>query len=241
MDEKDELLETFKAKNVGRGVWYLLHSQISFIIKNEDESDISNLMLTQTLHGFFMIYCENIYCSICSKHALEYISKNKIDNELKNPIKYFEWLHDFHTHANLNSGREFTKRSLEHVKMHYLTEPIFNDLTYDKIQIGVWHFIFMLTTKCKHKGYILALYTLVINTLSNIDEIKDVFIEYLSKYNFLDVFEDDVDDELSDLLFEYLYSVYKTINIKLNIKIYDLDLLKVVYYNLDSCDKDCHL
>lgn len=239
-NENDEIRNTFKAKYVGRGVWYVIHSQIASIINNVD-NEIPNDMLLKTLHGFFMIYCENIYCSICREHAFEFIATNEINIETVSLDEYFAWIYDFHFHANLNSNREFERRSLKTVQKHYLHDKIFDDLNYEQIQTGVWHLFFILATKCKHNGYVLALYNLFVNIFSEMVNINNIFIEYLEEFNFLEVFKNEDEDELGDLLFDYMYSVYCTINIKLNIKCYDLEFLKNIYYNLDSCDDSCDL
>lgn len=241
MDEREELRKTFKAKNVGRGVWYSLHSYMSLIMLDRKKKNKS--LLLNSLHVFFMMYCESIYCLVCRNHALEFISKNNITRIMSTTrddrfIEYFRWLYLFHRAANKNA--EVKSEAYENVHEHYLVSKIFNDLSYKDIENGMWHLFLLLATKSSIKGYIIALYSFSMDILLNIEEIRDEVNKYILEKKFLSIFTSDSDEDKYGYEFLcFLHELQTMINNKRNIKTYDIDTVSKVYYYLDYCEDDC--
>jgi hypothetical protein len=234
----DELLETFKAKYSGRGVWYTIFTLVSCLILNKFRISFPKHFQLKTIHLFFMIYCQNIYCLICRHHAADFMLENPKD--LSSAINYFKWLYKFHKAANINSGK--TSPSYSYVERIYLGEEGDTMLNYHDCQVGIWHFFFIVSTKCTNRGQIVAFYYIILEFMCNtFPEQSDMFKEFSEENKFTDALSmDNIDDvDLCMIFFEWLYALYSFINTRSNEKVYDIETIKNTYYNLEYCTESC--
>lgn len=291
-DEKQELLDTFKAGSVGRGVWFVMEKLVSMLLLGQMYEGFTDKFHLLTIHSCFMMYCENIYCLVCRHHAAEYIGTTRIIRTITSGDKrivqnYFEWLYNFHKLANHNAKKE--SPPLRDVMNFYLGEwsrtqsvhqvvenPIQNSsvrqeakgsgqeawigtagdalsktttssinenvFTYDRIQVGVWHFFFMLATKCHQAGQVSAVYYLLLQFMSSLSGRPGaLFREFTEKHKFTDaLLKNDINiQELCISFFDWIYALHSYMNTKMGIKVYDQELMKDTYYNLEFCDRDC--
>lgn len=237
MDNK-ELLETFKAKYVGRGVWFTVTEMITCVILKKFTLLFDKQFQIKTIHLFFMLYCQNIYCLICRYHAANFIKSNPKD--LSSPLAYFWWICKFHRAANINAGK--TSPDDKIINDIYLKGNGSSELNYHTCQIGIWHFFFIVATKCVNRGQIIAFYYLIIEFMANsFEEQKQLFIEFASEHKFSEALSTDdmTEIDLCISFFEWIYAMYAFINERSNEKVYSLELIKYTYYNLEYCTDKC--
>lgn len=247
--EKQELLDTFKAKSVGRGIWHVMHKLVAMLILGQLFNGFDVEFQVLTIHLCFMMYCEYIYCLICRHHAAEFIGSNPILPFLntKKDISaqiYFEWLYNFHKAANHNANKN--SPAMRDVINFYLGSGITtineDELKYKDIQVGIWHFFFMLVTKCHQSGQISAVYYLLSQFMSSLPGREgSLFRDFAEKHKFTDALlkEGISNQELCMSFFDWIYALHSDMNTKLGFKVYSLDLMKDAYYNLEFCDNNC--
>lgn len=234
----DDILETFKAKYVGRGVWYTVTKMVSCIILGKFSLTASKIFQLRTVHLFFMIYCQNIYCLICRYHAADFIYANP--KNLESPFEYFIWLYNFHKAANNNAKK--SSPSFKRIKNIYIDEEGDSELNFHDCQNGIWHFLFIVATKCTDKGQIVALYYLIIEFMSNIFmEQRIMFGEFADKHKFTDALaaKEISEIDLCRSLFDWIYALYADINSKSGEKVYDIETIRSTYYSLEYCTDNC--
>lgn len=234
------ILETFKAKYVGRGVWYTIAMMVTCIYLNKFTISFNKYFQIKTVHLFFMIYCQHIFCLICRHHAADFMIENPKD--LSSPLSYFKWIYKFHKAANINAGK--TSPSYLYVENIYLKEKGDPELNYHDCQIGIWHFLFIVATKCTNRGQIIAFYYLIIEFMSNIfPEQQLMFNEFTKNHMFSEALsiEDLNDIDLCISFFEWIYALYYYINTKSNENTYDITTIKNTYYKLEYCTDKCDM
>ena len=260
--EKDhkEMLESFKAKSVGRGVWYVQHKLCSRVIKDEMK-DHPSIFLIQTMYTLFLMYCYAIFCLYCREHAAEFIKQNpfldEIDNEDDLPIRYFNWLWRFHSRANQNArmAGSATLESPPEIEVYNYfvngksdksdkSDKLIKDenYRYELIQVGFWHYFYLVSISCHNWGHIAGLFYMLNQFMVELPEKqREIFRDFSEKHKFADALYDH-EIEIHDLciaLFEWIYALQTQINASIGIKIYSLKLTKEVYFNLEYCDSSC--
>lgn len=250
-DLKKEILDTFKAKYVGCGIWYINHVLSANIIKS-NHSIITEQNKLLTVYMCFLVYCQSIYCGICRQHASKQIKNTSISDQIETPddnTKYvlFEWFFDFHKAANSHSGKNniVTKNEYYNFFVNDIeTKNIFEkeNYTYEKIQVGMWHYFFLLTTKCYHKKQVMYIYYLILEFMPYLEnKQRTIFHEFCKKHRFSAALNDNSlpIDQLCTSFFDWIYAMYSEMNSKSGIIVYPLDVLKNVYFHLDVCTDNC--
>lgn len=254
---KNEITESFKAKEVGRGIWFVITTLISSLILNKSkENDKTLFHKMNGIYISFIIYCKYIYCGHCRDHAAIYIKEHPMSDKLNNTsgiISLFNWIYNFHKSANekrpnndiktpdivdvknyyLDGYREFSK-SLSMIKD--------SDFEYNLIEKGIWHYFFLLITKCTTRSHINLIYYLILEFMPNLPHKQyTLFYEFCNKHRFTEALNDDTitDDYLIVCLFDWFYSMYSFINTKSDLTVYSKENLRQVYFYLDVCREDC--
>jgi len=249
---KEQILETFKAKFVGRGVWNVLHTLTANV--NNNDSIYTKKYLIILINEFFLIYCENIYCQSCRQHASEFISKYPIYNIFENneieddkyPILYLEWLVKFHNHANNHAGH-LEVIDIDVVIDYYIignnNEFIKNsDFEFINIENGMWHFFFLCSSKILKFNQISSFHYLILQFMKTLPyPQKYYFNEFIVKHKFTDALtHNDINEsDLCIVFFEWIYELYSYINKKSNLNVFPFKLIKETYYTIDFCDNSC--
>ena len=253
--EREELLNSFVAKNVGRGIWTMFMT-IVFMLKNNIPQGYSALQCISIIHYVFMHYCKDIYCLICRAHAARYISNHKIIDklyEINNSMEdeqdrdhlvlytYFVWLYDFRNSANSFANK--ANPELDDVIRFFNGEESTiksEDFSYEKLKDGIWHCIFVLVAKCSTIQQVRAVYFVICNYFKFLPlRQKQYYIEFKEKYDFSIVLEDyeATAENVCVAFFEWTYMLYEHVNV--GYKIYSEDIIKDVNYNSTFCTKKC--
>lgn len=247
--ERQELLDTFKASSVGRGIWYIQHVMSASIIKQvNDIVTTSNKLMT--VYMTFIVYCRFIYCGFCRNHAAEQIQRTSISSEIQNPNRntpflLFRWFYNFHKAANAHAKKKSpTEKDVVNYFMYDIKDgPIKDsDFSYKKIQCGMWHYFFLLASKCHSHEQISCIYFIMLEFMPHLQtQQRNIFISFCSKHRFTEALNDfDLPNEqLCISFFDWIYAMYAEMQTDAGIKVYDIDLVKDVYFNLESCNKDC--
>lgn len=247
-EQTQEILDSFKAKFVGFGVWYVNHILSSHIVKNfHTMIDPGNKMMT--VYICFIVYCKFIYCGICRHHAAGQIQKTSITSKIEIPTEetanlLFDWFYDFHKAANTHAKK--SSPSKEHVRNYFLNgidSDIHHDTyTYENIQNGMWHYFFLLSTKCHSHEHISCLYYIILEFMPYLPSVqRQLFVSFCSTHRFTDALNDHTisGEELCICFFDWLHAMYYEINSKSGIKVYPKETLNDIYFYLDVCSKDC--
>lgn len=246
--EREELLETFKSRYVGRGVWKIQHKLSSKLIKKDYNLSVDREFLLETYHTLFVTYCRVMYCLICRHHAADVMIKNpgSIIVTSPDPAKYhqyFEWLYNFHVKANQNAEKgspDFQNVYGYYVEGKNTLNP--SDLEYDRVQNGYWHYFFLLTTKSSRRGHATAIYYLILEIFDDAEEpVHEVFREFIMKHRFTTALKDsDISEtELCSVLFDWIYALYKEMNEFTGNRVFSRDTVRETYYTLEYCMEDC--
>lgn len=255
--EKDELLDTFAAKHVGRGIWNMFMTLV-FMLKFGLPDGHSALECVSLIHYNFLHYCRDIYCLVCRVHAAKFISNHKIteklyelnreieDEDEKNSLiiyEYFNWFYTFRNSANSfanKQGPEFN----DVIRFFSGEESSINneDFTYDKIHVGIWHCFFILITRCYNKDHVKATYFLIGNYMKFLPTLqKNLYLEFKARNNFLELISDEelTSEELCVDLFDWTYALYNFINSNSEMKVFSKDAVSDAYYNMAFCSSSC--
>lgn len=250
--KRQQLLNTFVAKNVGRGIWNMFMTLV-FALRYNIPEKYTTYQCISLINYNFMRYCKEIYCLVCRNHAARYISNNKIvqrlrdiqnledpDKDNKLIFEYFNWLYNFRNSANSYANKAHPE--FEDVLRFFNGEESgisHEDFCYAKIKDGIWHCIFLLATKSSQTDEIKATYFLIVNYFKYLPlKQKQIFDEAKLKYNFMQVLEDDNSDEANCIyFFEWIYIMYKLLNEEY--ETYEKELLEDVYYNMTFCSTSC--
>lgn len=247
---ENEIRDLCKAKYVGCGIWYIQHILSASIVKNLDNIvDIKTRILI--VYICFIIYCKFIYCGICRHHASVQIQKTPITDKIfqvddSSPMVLFEWFYNFHKSANINAGKLSPKK--EEVVNYFILnlkdkmEISDDNYSYEKIQCGIWHYFFLLSTKCHGHEQISCIYYLILEFMPYLPKKqKDIFCNFCSNHRFSDALNEISlpVEQLCISFFDWIFAMYEEINSKSNIKVYNIESLKNVYFYLDICNKEC--
>lgn len=257
MEEMEELLETFAAKYVGRGIWNMFMTLV-FNLKFKIPAGYTAMNCITIIHYNFMHYCRDIYCLICRVHAAKYIANHKIierlfdisksdmDEKEKNLLityEYFVWFYNFRNSAN--SFAEKTPPELEEVIRHFNGDSSTinpSDFDYENIHYGIWHCIFLLITKCFQLDQIKAVYFIIVNYMKYLPEKqKAIFNEFRKQNDVTELFDDD-SIQMEDLcisFFEWAYVLYSEMNGQSGLRVFSENVVRDAYYNISFCTKAC--
>lgn len=246
--ETNEILDTFKAKHVGRGIWHVEHTlSACFVNQNGDISNLHNKIMT--VYMCFIVYCKFIYCGICRHHAAGQIHETSITSIIESPDSntpniLFDWFYDFHRAANIHAGKSSPSR--EDVREFFI-EGKENSIkrsnySYDKIHTGIWHLFFLLSTKCHSHEQIACVYYLMLEYMPHLPQPqKTYFAQFCEKHRFTEALNDLTlpNEVLCICFFDWIHAMYEDMNKRSNVKVYPLEKLKNIYFYLDVCNKDC--
>lgn len=255
--EKEELLDTFTAKYVGRGIWNMFMTLV-FNLKFGLPEKTSAFSCISIIHHNFLMYCKDIYCLVCRGHAAKYITKHKIidrldeidknveDEQEKTALityEYFNWFYNFRNSANSFANKQPPELN-DVIRFFSGDESSIeeDDFTYDKIQTGIWHCFFILITRCYTKDHVSATFFLIANYMKFIPEKqKNLYLEFRARNDFLEIMSDPemTSEELCVELFEWSYALYNFVNSNSDIRVFNKDVISDAYYNMAYCSHAC--
>lgn len=245
--QKEEILKSFEAKFVGRGVWNMF---MTLVFDIDNFSHHNTLSKIKIIHFAFLLYCKNIYCGICREHASEFIKNNTIIENISNMcdkrmvFEYFKWFYLFRNSANKNNGITPPSYSdvIDYFNGDFIQQIPVSDFVYEKIENGVWHCLFILVTKCHELNHVHAIYYIICCYMKRLPYKQlNLYKTFVENHDFKVAFEDKCVENICIAFFDWLYALYRFINSRSDINVYDKDIIRDAYYNIGTCDKSCGL
>lgn len=197
-------LHKLNALNVyGPRIWYVIHLFALGYLKREK-------LLYHPYQAFIVAIKELFPCQICKNHFEINMIKLPIEHYLANPMAIFMWTYLVHNEVN---------------ELNHKTSPSYNVcLKYTKNQLKSWEILpnlfFTLFTLVKYnnmtekRGYLIML-TTSLKYLIPIDEIREVYIYSLEKYQKIE----------SVTVLYWIYLIYKEVYELLNLQYYSYSVI----------------